>query len=117
MRLNDIPLTEHFNLKEFECPCCHRVRICPLLLLRLEKVRVLWGEPMVLTSAFRCDAHNSAVGGVKNSLHRLGQAGAMTWVLAAACGWALLLWVGALLGMGGRIAEAVPVAQPALPRR
>ena len=74
MRLNDSPLTVHFNLKEFECPCCHRVRICPLLLLRLEKVRVLWGEPMVLTSAFRCDAHNSAVGGVKNSLHRLGQA-------------------------------------------
>lgn len=72
--MNDIPLTDHFNLKEFECPCCHRVRICPLLLLRLEKLRGLWGEPMVLTSAFRCDAHNSAVGGVKNSLHRLGQA-------------------------------------------
>lgn len=52
----------------------------------------------------------------RSLLHRLGQAGAMTWVLAAACGWALLLWVGALLGMGGRIAEAVPVAQPALPR-
>lgn len=72
--MNDIKLTEYFNLREFECPCCHRVRLCPLLLWRLGKLRGLWAAPLVLTSAFRCDAHNSAVGGVKNSLHRLGQA-------------------------------------------
>lgn len=49
-------------------------------------------------------------------LQQLGRAGPMTWVLAAACAWAVLLWIAALLGMGGRIAVVVPVAQPPLPR-
>lgn len=43
----------------------------------------------------------------------LGRARASTWLLAAACGWALLLWLAALLGMGSRI-EAVQV-QPLAP--
>lgn len=49
-------------------------------------------------------------------LQQLGRAGPMTWVLAVACVWALLLWAAALLGMGGRIVAVVPVAQPPLPR-
>ena len=49
-------------------------------------------------------------------LQLLGRAGPMTWVLAVACVWALLLWAAALLGMGGRIVAVVPVAQPPLPR-
>ena len=48
-------------------------------------------------------------------LQRFGRAGLATWLLAAACGWAALLWLAALLGMGGRIAETVPVPAGALP--
>lgn len=43
-------------------------------------------------------------------LRRFRRAGVGTWLLAAACAWALLLWLGAALGMGGRL--ATPVAQP-----
>lgn len=39
-------------------------------------------------------------------LQRFEQAGPSTWLLAACAGWALLLWAGALLGMGGQLAEA-----------
>lgn len=41
----------------------------------------------------------------------LGRARASTWLLASACGWALLLWMAAMLGMGTRI-EAVPAQPP-----
>lgn len=43
---------------------------------------------------------------------RLAHAGPLTWLLAAFAGWALLAWLAALLGMGGRIA-AVQVARAA----
>lgn len=46
---------------------------------------------------------------------RLAHAGLSTWLLAAVCGWALLLWLAALAGMGGRLAEAVPQPPGALP--
>ena len=46
-------------------------------------------------------------------LQRFAQARPLTWLLAGLCGWALLLWLGALLGMGGRIAPVEP--QPGNP--
>ena len=50
-------------------------------------------------------------------LQRFDQAGPLTWLLAAAAGWALLLWLAALLGMGGHVAEAKPAtAEAALPQ-
>lgn len=45
-----------------------------LLSQLLDEIRVLYGAPIVVTSAYR-DVHvNMAVGGVPNSLHRLGRA-------------------------------------------
>ena len=40
----------------------------------------------------------------------------MTWLLAGFCGWALLLWLGALFGMGERIAPVEPLPAGALPQ-
>lgn len=40
----------------------------------LEPLRVAWGGPIKVTSGYRCDKLNSAVGGVYNSVHRLGYA-------------------------------------------
>lgn len=53
-------------------------------------------------------------------LQRFRRAGLATWLLAAACAWALLLWLGAALGMGGRLATPAavppgPLPQPAAP--
>ena len=35
----------------------------------------------------------------RSLLQRFDQAGPLTWLLAAGAGWAVLLWIGALLGM------------------
>ena len=49
-------------------------------------------------------------------LQRFAQARPLTWLLAGLCGWALLLWLGALLGMGGRIAPVEPQPGNPLPQ-
>ncbi len=53
----------------------------------------------------------------RSAARRVLQAGPLTWLLAAVCGWALLLWLAALLGMGGRIGlvkapDAMALPQP-----
>ena len=61
----------------------------------------------------------------RSPLQRFEQAGPLSWLLLAAAGWAVLLWVAALLGMGGQVAQAEPAGSsavlpqpgPALPDR
>jgi general secretion pathway protein N len=52
----------------------------------------------------------------RSLLQRFAQARPLTWLLAGVCGWALLLWLGALLGMGGRVAAVEPLPGSALPQ-
>ena len=40
----------------------------------LDPLRVAWGSSIKVTSGYRCDALNKAVGGVSTSAHRLGYA-------------------------------------------
>lgn len=40
----------------------------------LQPIRDAWKSPIIVNSAFRSEAVNKAVGGVKNSQHRLGEA-------------------------------------------
>ena len=40
----------------------------------LEPLRIAWGSPVKVTSGYRCDALNRAVGGVSTAAHRLGYA-------------------------------------------
>lgn len=49
-------------------------------------------------------------------LRRFRRAGLATWLWAAGCAWALLLWLGAALGMGGRLSTPAPVPAGALPQ-
>lgn len=74
MRLNYFRLSEYFNLTEFQCPCCHTVKLHPELQRRSVKLREAWGLPVIINSAYRCDKRNSLVGGVSDSRHRLGRA-------------------------------------------
>ena len=46
----------------------------------------------------------------RSLLQRFDQAGPLTWLLAAGAGWSVLLWIAALLGMGGQLDEAIPAA-------
>ena len=52
----------------------------------------------------------------RSLLQRLAQSRPLTWLLAGFLGWALLLWIGALFGMGGRIAPVEPLPPGALPQ-
>lgn len=69
-----------FDLSEFACQCkdknCEgkepRLKINPLLIQALNRVREAFGKPIVVTSGFRCLMHNAIVGGAKNSQHLLG---------------------------------------------
>ena len=57
-------------------------------------------------------------------LQRLANAGPLTWLLAAVAGWAVLVWVASLAGMGGAVAPVagaagspLPVPKPPVPDR
>ncbi|HPA45538.1 MAG TPA: hypothetical protein PK395_07210 [bacterium] len=53
MRRNEIRLTEHFLLSEFEDKATGLVCIHPLLPLRLEQLRIRLGTPLQVTSSCR----------------------------------------------------------------
>ena len=84
---NDIQLSEHFTLSEFtksitaerlgidNKPGYEQVlamrRLCQEV---LEPLRQHYGKPIRITSGYRCEALNRAVGGVGRSQHMLGEA-------------------------------------------
>ena len=72
--INDIIIAPHFNLSEFACPCCQKVMIHPLLLLKLMALRDVLERPVYITSGYRCYNYNRKVGGVANSYHCIGLA-------------------------------------------
>ena len=72
--INDIIIAPHFNLSEFACPCCQKVMIHPLLLLKLMALRDVLERPVSITSGYRCYNYNRKVGGVANSYHCIGMA-------------------------------------------
>lgn len=58
-------LSEHFSKSEFACKCgCNTpFTIAPDLIDALESIRDFVNLPLIITSGFRCPAHNAAVGG------------------------------------------------------
>jgi uncharacterized protein YcbK (DUF882 family) len=72
--INDIRISPHFKLREFECRCCGAVKLSRGLLGMLEALRAEFGMPLVITSGYRCPGHNRSVRGASGSLHLLGRA-------------------------------------------
>ena len=62
-------LTKNFSRDEFLCPCCGEGNPNPLLVQTLQKLRELAQVVVNVNSGYRCEAHNAAVGGAKNSKH------------------------------------------------
>ena len=71
--------TNNFTVAEMACPCdhCQGFEIAKMdmgFMLRLQKLRDLMAAPLVITSGYRCLAHNQSIGGSPRSYHLLGRA-------------------------------------------
>ena len=64
----------YFTTKELECPCCKKEGMDAFFMEKLVKFRVEMGFPFSINSGFRCELHNSEVGGAKSSAHLKGRA-------------------------------------------
>lgn len=74
---DETQLSAHFNAKEFRCKCgkTHDTEINPNLVTNLEKLyRVLGCSKIIVTSGYRCSAHDKAVGGNGTGQHTKGNA-------------------------------------------
>jgi hypothetical protein len=74
MHINDIRISEEFELWEFESRDTHEVKLFPELVRKVQKVRDLVGPPIKINSGYRTPERNAEVGGVPNSLHCQGKA-------------------------------------------
>lgn len=74
-RDDQTPITQNFTRQEFECPCgCSAQIVDKELVDKLQSIRDKVCKPLVITSGYRCPAHNKAVGGASNSRHLYGTA-------------------------------------------
>ena len=76
-------LTSNFSKSEFECKSGEEIPLdvlenVKLLAIQLQKIREYVGKPIRINSAYRSEAHNKAIGGVKTSQHILGKAADIT---------------------------------------
>lgn len=51
-----------FHPAEFECQCkCGRSEMVPAFVADLEALRTAYGKPLIVSSGYRCPAHNARV--------------------------------------------------------
>jgi len=67
-------LSANFDSDEFKCPCCGKVDMSSMLILKLQDLRYIINKPIHITSGYRCPAENKKVGGYSHSPHLLGEA-------------------------------------------
>jgi len=65
----------NFPINEFDCPCglCEN-KVKDDLISRLQKVRDFLGEPINITSGYRCKTYNTLIGASSTSSHISGLA-------------------------------------------
>lgn len=98
--MNDLQLTPHFNLSEFEksaTAAAHGInnsvpsKYIPVLqqLCKevLEPLRSYVGQPIIITSGYRCNQLNIKVGGAYASQHTLGEAADIQLPLTSYTAW------------------------------
>ena len=65
-------MKEYFVREEFQCSCCGEEQMDETFLRTLNKARGLGDVPYTITSGYRCESHNAAVGGATHSAHKSG---------------------------------------------
>ena len=86
MRLKMMKYPKYFQLSEFivsDTATKKKIKNCPNwtelehiieVALFMDDMRDAYGNPICVSSGFRCDALNKAVGGSKTSVHKIGYA-------------------------------------------
>ena len=76
-------LSPHFNLSEFQCPCCQQTKVNPKLVIALEWLRkVVSGhvsDPAITISkggGYRCEKYNASLKGASPQSQHLFGSGA-----------------------------------------
>ena len=67
-------VTDHFMYNDFICPCCDTLKHVPGFYRHvnlLEHMRRELQFPLIITSGYRCSAHNASIGGAPRSWHLL----------------------------------------------
>lgn len=67
-------LTRNFTRAEMACQCCGVCLMRDSFMAKLQALREAFADPIIVTSGYRCPAHNSQVGGAKGSQHVKGNA-------------------------------------------
>lgn len=70
-------LSKHFKVSEFRCKCGgnHDIRLNSELIDMLEKlIKIVGAEKCIISSGYRCPAHDKRVGGSGNGQHTKGTA-------------------------------------------
>lgn len=67
-------LTKNFTMDELKCKHCGKCEMQFDLLNSLQTLRDLFGKPLRISSGYRCEEHNKAVGGAEDSQHTKGVA-------------------------------------------
>lgn len=110
----NVQLSNHFTSKEFECPCgCIRQQISKKLIKNLEKLRVSFGSPIIVTSGYRCASYQARLRSsglqtaVNRSQHELGRAADLAATQDDLMPYLLIhcAWHFKAVGDGTRIAE------------
>lgn len=75
-RSEDKQVSKNFKASEFYCKCgkCGTQVITKDLIIKLQELRDVIGEPIYINSAYRCPTHNKVVGGASDSQHLKGKA-------------------------------------------
>ena len=72
-----VKLSANFKSTEMDCKgrgCCSSTLVDTKLIQHLQKIRNLFGKPVIINSGYRCSSHNRAVGGSSGSKHKQGAA-------------------------------------------
>jgi len=69
-----LSVAPQFKKHEFVCPHCGIEDMDYKFMVKLYQARVISNFPFLITSGYRCEEHNTKIGGAKNSAHLSGKA-------------------------------------------